>query len=131
MARKSGSVWSMLNAVGNALMIAATEGNAVKAARIHGALEAAWERMEMSLPSDARRILEPYIAAARTQLGDVVFEKAWEAGRDLSLDDAIAYALEERVGSRVTHCRCAAPYRMHLGSRWQVEACAFGEGRDL
>ena len=45
MAAKSGSVWATLNAIGNAFMISVTEGNAVKAARMYGAYQTAFERM--------------------------------------------------------------------------------------
>jgi hypothetical protein len=44
---------------------------------------------------DERRDYERIVATARAQLGEEAFAMAWAAGRAMSLDQAIAYALEE------------------------------------
>jgi hypothetical protein len=67
-----------MNALGNATLLAAAEGNSVKAARILDVQEAAYEEMGRSLPAHARRIIERYVAVARTQLGDAAWEAAWK-----------------------------------------------------
>ena len=97
MATKSGSVWATLNAIGNAFMISVTEGNAVKAARMYGAYQTAFERMGTPLSTESQRMHEPYVTAARNQLGDATSEAAWKAGQAMSLDGAVAYALGEDI----------------------------------
>ena len=41
-----------------------------------------------------RAYLERTTAAARAQLGEAAFASAWAAGRDMTLEQAIVYALE-------------------------------------
>jgi soluble lytic murein transglycosylase-like protein len=38
---------------------------------------------------------EPYLAAARSRLDEASWQKAWAAGRAMTLEEAVAYALEE------------------------------------
>ena len=42
-----------------------------------------------------RRTFEPAVAAARASLGEEAFAAAWVEGRAMSLEQAIAYALEK------------------------------------
>ncbi len=37
---------------------------------------------------------EPYMSAARSELGETAFQAAWEEGRDTTEEQAIALALE-------------------------------------
>ena len=46
-ARSSGNEWAILNAIPNGILIAAAEGNAVRAARILGAVDAGYERVRI------------------------------------------------------------------------------------
>jgi len=41
------------------------------------------------------RVYEPYIAAARAQIGDAAWEAAWQEGRTMSMEEAIEYALSD------------------------------------
>ena len=41
------------------------------------------------------------VAAVRAALGEKLFSAAWRQGRELALDEAIAYALEEQ-GARAS-----------------------------
>ena len=40
------------------------------------------------------RLYEPYITAARSELGETAFRAAWEEGRAMTEEQAIALALE-------------------------------------
>jgi hypothetical protein len=42
-----------------------------------------------------KRLHEPYLAAIRSRSDQTVWTKAWEEGRAMALEDAIAYAREE------------------------------------
>jgi hypothetical protein len=45
-------------------------------------------------PAGANRV-EDYISAARQQLGEIAFQALWEEGCAMSLEEAVAYALDE------------------------------------
>jgi predicted ATPase/class 3 adenylate cyclase len=65
-----------------------------KGARLLGAVEALLESIGTVLWAEERRPYELGVAQVRTQLGEKEFEKAWEEGRALSMEQAIQYALE-------------------------------------
>ncbi|MCI0710682.1 MAG: LuxR C-terminal-related transcriptional regulator [Chloroflexi bacterium] len=70
-------------------------GQPQRAARMLGASEAAAERMgAFHHPSD-RPEVERVIAVVRGQLDDAAFQEAWQAGCEMSLEQAVAYVLEE------------------------------------
>lgn len=86
--------------------VAAARGRDNVAATLRGAAHALGypptnfdERIDERLEAD-------YLAAARTRYGDAAWRAREQAGARLSIDHAIAYALEERTGasqSRTTH----------------------------
>jgi predicted ATPase len=75
--------------------IAATEGDPMRAARLFGAAQAirvavgwlAWSYLKDAYDRD--------MAQARSQLSDMSWQVAWDAGNAMSLDEAVAYALAE------------------------------------
>jgi tetratricopeptide (TPR) repeat protein len=70
-------------------------GQPDRAARLLGASEAHLEALGVevvSSPAD-RPDYERYVADARAQLDEVVFEAAWAEGRAMRLKQAVAYAL--------------------------------------
>jgi tetratricopeptide (TPR) repeat protein len=74
--------------------VAAFEGRADTAARLFGAAEAALESLGTQLWPSNRGVYERSVAAARAAIDTVVFEGAWRAGRQLSLDQATAAAID-------------------------------------
>jgi predicted ATPase/class 3 adenylate cyclase len=72
--------------------VAAAQGQAIRAGRLWGAAEAILEGSPLSLYE--RAIEERYVRAARTELGEAEWTKELSAGRALTLEDAVAYALE-------------------------------------
>jgi DNA-binding CsgD family transcriptional regulator len=69
-------------------------GDGTSAATILAAEEALRERFGILLPPAVHRgWLERDVAAIRQALGDAAFAAVWEAGRALSLDEAVAAAL--------------------------------------
>jgi hypothetical protein len=77
--------------------IAAAQGAGERAARLWGAAEAL--REQTSLPKDAlvNQDYERWMAAARTRFDAATFAAAWAAGRALTLEQAIAAALDIKV----------------------------------
>jgi DNA-binding CsgD family transcriptional regulator/tetratricopeptide (TPR) repeat protein len=71
------------------------EGEALRAARLFGAAEALRDAMGLPLEPAMRPLEEPYLLEARSQLGAVAWDEAWEEGRAMSMQSAIDYALPE------------------------------------
>jgi tetratricopeptide (TPR) repeat protein len=66
----------------------------LRAARIWGAAERLREELGVPLSADERLRYEPLVASARDTLDDpTAFDLAWQGGRALTLDQAVAYAL--------------------------------------
>jgi hypothetical protein len=69
-----------------------------RAARLLGAAEAAHERMgTFIIPSDTPEYAR-IVAGVRQRIDGAAFGQAWAEGRSMTLDQAIAYALEEGDG---------------------------------
>jgi predicted ATPase/class 3 adenylate cyclase len=70
-------------------------GEPIKAARLLGVSNALLSEMGAAEhPADLPQLMA-YITETRKQLGEVTFEKAWREGQQMTLDEAVAYALEE------------------------------------
>ena len=65
-----------------------------RAARLFSAVETLRQAMGAHLPRDIHDGCDRDLAAARAQLDEEAFTAAWTAGRALTLEQAVAYALE-------------------------------------
>jgi predicted ATPase len=75
--------------------VAGARGEAERAARLFGASEVLREVMGVPPEPPESALQEPYLAAARSQLDEVVWQEAWAQGQAMTLEEAISYALEE------------------------------------
>ena len=71
------------------------EGRVEKAARLFGASEALREALGTPLPGSYRANYERNLSSIRKQLDEASIAAAWAKGRAMTMDQAIAYALEE------------------------------------
>jgi predicted ATPase/class 3 adenylate cyclase len=78
---------------------AGANGEAERAARLFGAAEALREASGYRQATTARSLREPYLAAARSRIDEAHWTTAWENGRSMTFEDAIAYALERSTNS--------------------------------
>ncbi len=69
------------------------QGAALEAARLFGAADALRETIGVPLPPAYRSEYDRHVGAARTIEQQIFFAAAWEEGRALSLDQAVAEAL--------------------------------------
>jgi non-specific serine/threonine protein kinase len=76
--------------------VAAAQGRGDRAARLLGAVHAAWRSIGASLFRHLVEDHERCEARARAMLGKSTFEAAFTDGAALPFDDAVAYALEAR-----------------------------------
>jgi DNA-binding CsgD family transcriptional regulator len=74
--------------------LANAAGQPAHAARLFGAAEALCESAGVPLPPVMRAEYDLDVAATRAQLDEPTFATAWDARRALTLEQAIAYALE-------------------------------------
>jgi predicted ATPase/class 3 adenylate cyclase len=67
-------------------------GKDKRAACLFGAVEAATETLDLKMGDMGRMTYDPIIAAVRERLGEASFDAAWAEGREMTLEQAIAYA---------------------------------------
>lgn len=71
-------------------------GQPEQSVRLLGAAEGALMRLGAFLQPNDQQEIEDVTAAARSQLGEAIFQAAWTEGRALSLEQAVAQAINER-----------------------------------
>jgi hypothetical protein len=76
-------------------LLAAARGLLKQTARVGGSAERLREEIGAPKPPHAREEYDREIAAARATLGEEAFAAAWGGGRGMTLEQAVAYALEE------------------------------------
>ena len=75
------------------MTVSALHGDPDRAARLWGAASAQRTAIGMPLPPAQSAYYADFLASARARLGDAAFEAALAAGRALSLDAVVAFAL--------------------------------------
>jgi DNA-binding CsgD family transcriptional regulator/tetratricopeptide (TPR) repeat protein len=93
--QEAGRKPTTINALEGMASLAGARREATRAARLWGAAEVGREVTGIALPLSERAPHEPYIAAARSQLGEAAWEEALAEGRAMSLDQAAEYALSK------------------------------------
>ena len=89
---KKGRIVACLIGFGGLCM---AQGRAIPAARLLGSAEALLESNLHLLERIARKTFDSTAAALRAQLDEATFNAAWEEGRQMTLEQAVEYALEE------------------------------------
>jgi hypothetical protein len=77
----------------------AAQGNLGRAVRLLGKGEELRESIGFPMDSHTSAEHGPVMATARAALGEEAFAAAWVEGRAMTLEDAVAYALEATVDS--------------------------------
>ncbi len=75
----------------------AARGNPERAVQLMGASDAILKAMSLGLQPPDQTEIDRFEAAVREQLGEEAFRSAWEKGKTMSLEQAIAFALEEET----------------------------------
>ena len=75
--------------------LAVAEGKLERAARLYGAMETAHELMRFVVSPAERAEREYGMNSARAELGEDVFTNEYEEGKELTLDEAVGFALGE------------------------------------
>ena len=93
--------WSTASALEDLATMAGTQNNYLRAIRLYGAAEALREAIGMPLPPPEHYARVKYvqnIESARVNLDEVTFTKTWAEGRAMTMEQAVAYALEDQDG---------------------------------
>ena len=75
--------------------IAVAQNQLKRGARLFGAAEAMRETMGTPIPPIQRRDYEDKASELRAGMGDAEFKKIWTEGRAMTMEQAIALAMEE------------------------------------
>jgi hypothetical protein len=78
-------------------ILAAVQGRAERAARLFGAAEVLREAINSPLPPPDRVLYDRYVTPARAGRAQEAFAAAWAQGQTMMLEEAIAFALEEKI----------------------------------
>jgi len=92
--RELGSQWGIANALEELAKLAGVKGQRERAVRLLGAAESLREAIGAPMYLPERSDYEQIVTELRSALGDEAFAVAWEEGRTMTLEQAIAYALE-------------------------------------
>ena len=82
--------------------VSGAQGKSKRAVWLWGAAQALREDLKTPLPDDERMILEPYLDAARSQLGEAAWEKAFAEGRATEPENVVGFALSEKEAADST-----------------------------
>ena len=78
--------------------VAGATGEGERAAKLFGAAQTQREAVGYVHTHREHALREPYLAAARSRVGDAAWAETWEEGQSMTFEDAIAYALEVEAG---------------------------------
>ena len=84
----------VIDSLGDMGAVVGARGESLRAARLWGAADALREVAGYTLTVGEAGMYEPYMSAARSELGETAFRAAWEEGRAMTQEQAIALALE-------------------------------------
>jgi tetratricopeptide (TPR) repeat protein len=73
--------------------VAAAQGDVVRAVRLFAAAKALWETHNIPIWPAERVEYERHLARTNSQLDPKTWQQAWEEGRAMRMEQAIAYAL--------------------------------------
>jgi hypothetical protein len=87
--------WTIASSLGALAAVAVAQGQAQLAARLFGSAETLYELLRLTLSPFERDIHERAVAVARSQLDEAMFATAWAEGKQMTLEQAIDYALTD------------------------------------
>jgi non-specific serine/threonine protein kinase len=93
--REAGYLLELAQALEDFAVLAGRQREVGRAIRLLGAAEAFCETLGASPPVAVPVEYHRTVAEGRANLGEEAFAAAWAAGRALSVDEAVAYALQE------------------------------------
>jgi len=93
--REMGVRWTLTLCLNDLSRIAEAQGDLERAVRLYSALSVLRETVHHPLPPAERQEHRERLEAIRRTLGNAAFEAAWAAGRAMTVDEAVEYALDK------------------------------------
>ena len=93
--RQAGSQRGIADTLGSLGMMAHRQGQMERIARLSGAVSSLRESIGIPLSPAGQEEMDTTLASAAEVLGKEAFTPAWDAGRAMTLDEAVEYALSE------------------------------------
>ena len=97
LSRWSGAAWAVARTIEGVSAVAVAQGRAMDAVRCLGAVAVFRETTGTLVARSERARHDHTVQTALDAIGELAFATAWEEGRAMSLEQAIAYALEENA----------------------------------
>jgi predicted ATPase/DNA-binding SARP family transcriptional activator len=97
--RELGHLFAVAQSIEDMAVLAGKQGRAERAIRLLGGGEAFCETLGTRPPVADAQQYEGTVAAGRAALGEAGFAAAWAAGRAWSVDEVVAYVLQEESAS--------------------------------
>jgi DNA-binding CsgD family transcriptional regulator/tetratricopeptide (TPR) repeat protein len=82
--------------------VAGAKGEAERTAQLWGAAQALHQTKGIPRAIDFLDVADGRISAVRSGMGEEAWEEAWRRGREMTLDEAVSYALEEEETNPLT-----------------------------
>jgi predicted ATPase/DNA-binding SARP family transcriptional activator/DNA-binding CsgD family transcriptional regulator len=95
MSQNMGRKQQIIESLEGMASLAGILGEATRAAHLWGATERTREVTGIALSSGERALHKPYLASARSQLGEAAWDEALAEGHAMTLEEAVEYALSE------------------------------------
>jgi non-specific serine/threonine protein kinase len=92
--RELGDQYLLVFVLADLAKVEVARGRPGRAARLGGAVAALQGPLGITMAPEENRDREQVLASAREQLGEAPFRQAWESGQALSLEEAVAGALD-------------------------------------
>ncbi len=94
-----GDIVGIVRSLAGVAEVAMVQGKAIRSLRLYAASEMLRREINLSLTTSDQADLERNLAALGEQVGQPVFAAAWAEGAAMTLEEAVASALEQEVAS--------------------------------
>ena len=95
MFRETGNQWNIAYSLEAFTAVAVAQGDLPRAARLFGATESFYSLLRFLMSPLERDIHDRDLAATRAALGEEVFSALWEEGLGMTIEQVVAYTLDE------------------------------------
>jgi non-specific serine/threonine protein kinase len=120
--------WNLPDAVESLAWVATAQRLPQRATRLYGAAEALRQLGGSPMLGELKARRERRLLALRQALGETEFATAWQAGRVLSVDQAVALALEDSHASSLANAQSTRPSNWQLSPREREVAVLLAHG---
>ena len=101
--------WEIVRALNAFAVVAVAQGQTQCAVRLFGSTEMLYEQIRWTQSPFERDAHERAVAGARSQLAEAIFSAEWARGAEMTLDGAVAFALDINEGQVAEQAESTQP----------------------